>query len=125
MVDKKGCLFATQRSSDKSLALHWEFPGGKVEFGEVPEQALRREIKEELSLCVGKLEQMPDSVHQYDFGTICLTPFFHKCVERPEVVLTEHNGFCWVDPLKWEELLWAPADIPIVKNLVSEVCVYG
>jgi hypothetical protein len=70
------------------------------------------------------LERLPDSVHRYDFGAICLTPFLHQCTERPEFVLTEHNDFCWVDPLKWKELLWAPADIPIVENFINGVCVY-
>jgi 8-oxo-dGTP diphosphatase len=124
IVDPDNFFLATQRPAEKSLGLHWEFPGGKVEPGESPEQALRREIDEELALCVGELERLPDSVHRYDFGAICLTPFLHQCTERPEFVLTEHNDFCWVDPLKWKELLWAPADIPIVENFINGVCVY-
>jgi 8-oxo-dGTP diphosphatase len=124
IVDVNNFFLATQRSAEKRMGLHWEFPGGKVEPGEDAEQALRREIEEELTLRVGELAQLPNSMHTYDFGTICLTPFLYRCVERPEFVLTEHNDFCWVDPLKWEELMWAPADIPIVENLVSEVCIY-
>jgi 8-oxo-dGTP diphosphatase len=125
IVDPDNFFLATQRPAEKSMGLHWEFPGGKVEPGESAEQALRREIEEELTLCVGKFEQLPDSVHQYYFGTICLTPFLYRCSERPEFVLTEHNDSCWVEPLKWEELMWAPADIQIVENFVNEVCVCG
>ena len=46
-LDGRGFFFATKRPRGKSLALHWEFPGGKVESGEHPENALRREIKED------------------------------------------------------------------------------
>ncbi|NLX25415.1 MAG: NUDIX domain-containing protein [Lentisphaerae bacterium] len=98
MVDKRGCLFAVQRSAHKRLALLWEFPGGKVEFREVQEKALRREIKEELSLCVGKLEQILDSLHQYDFGTICLTPFFINSLNVRILSLLSKTVFAGATP---------------------------
>ena len=71
-------FYATQRPGNKRMAFHWEFPGGKVESGEKPEEALRRDIKEELTWKVTDLEQLPDSVYLYEFGTIRLTPFLHK-----------------------------------------------
>ena len=123
LVDDDDCFLATQRPEGKSLALHWEFPGGKVEVDESPADALRREIEEELTWSVGSLEQLPDSVHQYEFGAICLTPFLHRCSQRPEFVLTEHMDFCWVHHSEWDELQWAPADIPIIRNFLNEVLV--
>lgn len=120
LVDQGGTILATQRPAGKSLELHWEFPGGKVEPDENPENALRREIEEELTWCVGDLERLPDSVHTYEFGTICLTPFLHYCAERPEFILTEHMDFCWVEPDGWKKLMWAPADIPIIKYIINK-----
>ena len=124
-LDERGCFYATQRPQGKKLALHWEFPGGKVESGEHPEKALRREIEEELLWTVGDLEPLPDVKHTYDFGTIRLTPFLHRCIERPDFSLTEHIDSRWMHSSDWHGYTWAPADIPIVENLVSEVCVYG
>ena len=120
IVDRKGFFYATKRPEGKSMAFHWEFPGGKVEPNENPEDALRREIEEELTWGVGALERFPDSVHEYAFGTICLTPYIHHCAARPELILTEHVDSRWINPSEWKELLWAPADIPIIKNLLKE-----
>ncbi|QBG48144.1 (deoxy)nucleoside triphosphate pyrophosphohydrolase [Verrucomicrobia bacterium S94] len=125
LADRKGLFFAAQRPVGKSQSLLWEFPGGKVEPGENAEDALRREIREELSWTVGELKRLPDSTHEYDFGTIRLTPFLHECVERPLISLTEHIDSKWVVPSEWTLLKWAPADIPIVEHLVKEVLVYA
>ena len=123
LVDLDGFFYTTQRPEEKNLALHWEFPGGKVEPNEDPEHALRREIEEELNWSVEGLERLPDSLYQYEFGTICLTPFLHRCSERPELILTEHKDSCWVDSYEWRDLLWAPADIPIINNLLGKAVV--
>lgn len=120
MVDKKGCFFATQRPADKSLAFHWEFPGGKVEEDESPEVALRREIQEELGIDVGALVPMPAVTHAYDFGPIRLLPFKSYCLSRPILSLTEHVDAKWVYPHDWQSLKWAPADIPVIHRLLSE-----
>lgn len=121
MLDETGSFYATQRPADKALALHWEFPGGKVEVGESPEGALRREIEEELLWTVGDLECLPEINHAYDFGTIRLTPFLHKCVKRPNFSLTEHLDSRWMHFSDWDGYTWAPADIPIVEHLLNEV----
>ena len=76
-LDGRGFFFATQRPRGKSLALHWEFPGGKVESGEHPENALRREIKEELLWSLGDLKPLTEVLHEYDFGAIRLLSLIH------------------------------------------------
>lgn len=119
MLDADGFVFAAQRPEDKSQGLHWEFPGGKVEDDEIPEDALRREIEEELSLTLGRLERMPDFEHSYDFGRIRLIPFLYHCATRPPVTLTEHRASIWLHPCNWHQLTWAPADIPIVQHLCN------
>ncbi len=124
MLDEQGCFYATQRPVDKSLALHWEFPGGKVEVGEHPENALRREIEEELLWTVGEIEPLSEVKHAYDFGIIRLTPFLHRCAERPSLSLTEHIDSRWMHSSDWDGYTWAPADVPVVKQLLNEVAVY-
>jgi 8-oxo-dGTP diphosphatase len=120
LQDAEGSVLVTQRPEHKRLGLLWEFPGGKVEFGEDPEVALRREIHEELCYKVVRVEALPVVVHSYDFGLIRLLPFLSVCKERPLFTLTEHITACWIDPLDWQSLEWAPADIPIIKNLSSQ-----
>ncbi|MBN2808623.1 MAG: (deoxy)nucleoside triphosphate pyrophosphohydrolase [Deltaproteobacteria bacterium] len=124
MRDQEGFIFAAQRPPGKKLGLHWEFPGGKVEPGEHPESALRREISEELLWNVGELERLPDVEHEYDFGKVCLIPFLHYCKKRPNVTLTEHLDSRWVHHSALEDYTWAPADIPIIGYLLDFGCAY-
>lgn len=117
LQDTTGAVLATQRPADKRLGLSWEFPGGKVEAGEEPETALRREIYEELTLPIGRVNRLADVIHKYDFGTVRLIPFLSYCVERPCIQLTEHIASAWVNSGEWERLQWAPADIPVLSQL--------
>ena len=117
LQDTTGAVLATQRPGDKRLGLSWEFPGGKVEAGEDPEAALRREIQEELTLQIGRVRRLVDVVHEYDFGKVRLIPYLSQCNERPRLHLTEHIASAWVNPGDWEQLQWAPADIPILSQL--------
>lgn len=122
LLDQKNAFLATQRPKDKRLGLFWEFPGGKVEKGESPKSALRREIQEEIGIDVGVLEPMPAVEHVYDFGSIRLLPFKSYCLSRPNLALTEHVDAKWVCPHDWQSLKWAPADIPVIHALLrSEV----
>ena len=123
-LDGRGFFFATQRPRGKSLALHWEFPGGKVESGEHPENALRREIKEELLWSLGDLKPLTEVLHEYDFGTIRLKPFLHRCIDRPKFSLTEHVDSRWMHSSDWERYTWSPADVPIVEQLLNEIKSY-
>lgn len=118
--DTVGKVLTTRRPVGKRLGLLWEFPGGKVESGESPEQALRREIYEELGIELGKLEQLPEVEYSYQFGSIRLLPFISQCEVRPPLRLTEHEDARWITLNAWNALEWAPADIPVIKNLLCE-----
>lgn len=112
-------MLATQRAEDKPLGLLWEFPGGKIDPGESAETALRREIHEELGIELGALTEQPAVTHTYDFGTIRLIPFTTYFETQPTFPhLTAHTATQWIALDEWEQLQWAPADLPIIERLL-------
>ncbi len=112
--DKK--ILCAQRGREKSLALKWEFPGGKIEAGETPQLALEREIREELASSIAVTEKFEETVYEYDFGIVHLTTFLCQLIEGVPK-LTEHQEVRWVEPNQLAALDWAPADLPAVKKL--------
>lgn len=114
---KEGRILCAQRGGEKSLPYLWEFPGGKIEQGESPHQALIRELSEELLIEVELEATIFDAVsYEYDFGVVNLTTIIGK-LKSGEPVLTEHQEIRWLSPEELFEVEWAPADIPIVKQL--------
>ena len=114
---KEGRILCAQRGGEKSLPFLWEFPGGKIEQGESPHQALIRELSEELLIEVELEANIFDAVsYEYDFGVVNLTTIIGK-LKSGEPVLTEHQEIRWLSPEELFGVEWAPADIPIVKQL--------
>lgn len=112
-------VFCAQRGRDTSLPLLWEFPGGKIEHGESPQEALKREIQEEMQCNITVGDKVEHTVYEYDFGIVHLTTYFCEITEGSPV-LTEHERFEWLHVSKLRTLEWAPADIPAI-NKVLEV----
>lgn len=115
---RNGKILAAQRSNDMSLPGLWEFPGGKIEPGESPKQALAREMKEELLCEITVGEQVETTSHEYDFGTVTLSTFYAKLIDR-EPQLTEHAEIRWLDPKDLHQVEWAPADVPAVDKVIK------
>lgn len=116
VIIENGKILCAQRGPDKALPLKWEFPGGKIEEGESPQEALRREINEEMQCKVEIGEQIDYTVYEYDFGIVHLTTFYCKLIEGTPV-LTEHVSIRWLSPHELPSLDWAPADIPAIEKL--------
>jgi 8-oxo-dGTP diphosphatase len=117
LENERGEILAVQRPPHKHLGGLWEFPGGKIEQGESPEQALRREILEELYLVLGGgLQPLPPVEYTYDVGTVRLIPFRHTA-PRPVIHLAEHTAARWLLPGRLHTLPWMPADLPILDHL--------
>lgn len=117
-IMRDGTVLCAQRGSTKSLAGYWEFPGGKIEVHETPQQALQREIEEELRCEITVGHELCTTRYAYDFGTIELTTFLCHLTEG-EPHLTEHREVRWLSPNHLHELDWAPADREAVRLLDS------
>lgn len=119
VIVKDDKILCAQRGNTKTLAEMWEFPGGKIEQGESPEEALKREIKEEMHCKIEVGEQVDHTVYEYDFGIVHLTTCYCKLLEG-EPVLTEHKAIKWLHKDELPLLEWAPADIPAVEKLAAD-----
>ena len=100
------------------LPLKWEFPGGKLEEGETPEQCLHREIKEELNIEVSIIARLPDSVFTSGDTVINLIPFTATYLSG-EIILLEHLQFKWLARNDLLNLDWADADIPVLHHFLK------
>jgi 8-oxo-dGTP diphosphatase len=118
IIQRDGLVLAAQRSAVMSLPHKWEFPGGKIDPGESPEECLRRELFEELGIQVRIGQRLPVSVYQYPSFTITLHPFVCT-IESGEVVLHEHAAVSWLPPNELHSLDWAEADVPVVALYLS------
>jgi len=109
-----------QRPPGKHLAGLWEFPGGKVKPGESPQQALIREIREELQVEV-RIGRPYEIIHYaYEFGSFLVMVFLAEIVEgQPEAI--EHSQILWADAEVLSACEFLPANHDLVKKLVEEM----
>ena len=113
--DDEGRIFATQRGYGE-FKDYWEFPGGKIEPGETPEEALEREIWEELETQI-IIERYVTTV-EYDYPSFHLTMHCYWChVKSGGLTLKEHEAARWLNQEQLESLNWLPADIIVLKQL--------
>jgi len=112
IIQKDGRIFATQRGYG-DFKDWWEFPGGKMEAGETPEEALRREIREELSteIRVGELL----CTVEHDYPAFHLTMHCYLCSLLTEALhLNEHEAAKWLAMDELDSVKWLPADLEVV-----------
>lgn len=115
--DDEGRIFATQRGYG-AMKDGWEFPGGKMEAGETPEQALRREIKEELDTLI-VVEDLLTTV-EWDYPDFHLTMHCYWChVESGSLTLKEHEAAGWLTIDQIDTVDWLPADMEVIKEILA------
>ncbi|HEY5380503.1 MAG TPA: 8-oxo-dGTP diphosphatase MutT [Pseudolabrys sp.] len=120
LVDADGRVLITTRPADKPMAGLWEFPGGKVEDGERPEQSLIRELKEELGITVSDACLAPLTFASHAYPDFHLLMPLYVC-RRWEGMVTALEGqkLSWVRPNKLREYEMPPADVPLISHLMA------
>ena len=116
-------VFATQRGYGEWKDF-WEFPGGKIDAGETPEEALRREIKEELDteIAVGELF----TTINFDYPTFHITMHCYLCtIENGSLTLLEHEAAKWLSLDQLDSVTWLPADLLVIAELQKSCIPFG
>lgn len=116
IVNSDNDIFCVQRgeNSKEYISKKWEFPGGKIESGESKEEALIRELSEELEIVVQDLSFLITVNHEYPDFRLVMHAFKCKIKDQKKPVLKEHLASEWLSSEELDKLDWAAADIPIV-----------
>ena len=118
IIRKEDKIFATQRGYGEWKDW-WEFPGGKMEVGETPEEALKREIREELSTEIS-VEELLCTV-EHDYPKFHLTLHCYLCSLLTEaLLLNEHEAAKWLSKEELDSVQWLPADLEVLEKLQKE-----
>lgn len=122
LLNNNQILIAKRRQGTK-MPGKWEFPGGKIEDNETPEECLCREIQEEFQIDVTVEDYYCDSVYEYPHGTVQLLAYW-VIWNNGDLTPTEHEETKWVTISELDNFDFAPADIPIVQKLKEEYRVF-
>lgn len=120
LVDADGRVLLAQRPQGKSMAGLWEFPGGKVESGERPEQSLIRELNEELGISVKEdcLAPLTFASHAYPDFHLLMPLYVCRRWEGTATAL-EGQQLTWVRPNRLRDYEMPPADVPLISHLMA------
>jgi 8-oxo-dGTP diphosphatase len=120
LIDADGRVLIAQRPEGRSMAGLWEFPGGKVEAGERPEEALIRELKEELGIAVKEACLAPLTFASHTYEDFQLLMPLYVC-RRWEGMVTPLEGqqLTWARPTKLKDYPMPPADLPLISHLIA------
>jgi len=117
IIQREGQILAARRKEGSHMAGYWEFPGGKIESGETPEECLQRELREELNIESKIGPFFAESCYDYGTKQIRLLSYFVDYIDGI-FTLNDHDEIRWLHVNQLHSLQWAPADIPLVEKLV-------
>jgi 8-oxo-dGTP diphosphatase len=116
IIYKQDKILLCRRKEGKQQAGFWEFPGGKIEISESKENALLREIKEELGIEIRVTGFIAQSIYHYPRVSICLWAYACKYISG-EINLTDHDKIEWVTPISLSNYTLSPADVAIAERI--------
>ena len=116
IFDANNRILSCRRPKEKSWPSWWEFPGGKIEFGETPQIALSRELKEELCLNISPSKIIAEQFFNYDDKYVKLMVLNCGVIEEDRIKLLEHDEMKWLSKEELFDVNWLPADLPIVEK---------
>ena len=120
LIDPDGRVLIAQRPVGKPMSGLWEFPGGKVEQGEAPEQTLIRELKEELGIVVNVACLAPLTFASHSYPDFHLLMPLYVCRRWEGIVRAlEAQQLAWVRPNRLRDFPMPPADEPLISHLMS------
>lgn len=118
VMQKDGKFFVAQRRADKDFGGYWEFPGGKWEPGETPEECLARELREEFEIETEITDFLLENTHDYGSVEVRMMTYGVKHLSG-EFKLSEHDDARWLELSEFDEYEFCPADYPIIEHLKS------
>lgn len=120
VIKQKGKYLCVQRGINKYdyISKKWEFPGGKIEAEESPENALIREIQEELAMEINELDFLISVEHTYPDFRLTMHTYLCKSAQTTPTLI-EHLDYTWQSASDMQHLDWAAADLPIVEKLIT------
>ena len=116
-IERDGCYLVARRTRPEDVAGRWEFPGGKVEAGETEEQALIREIREELGVDIEVVRRIPGEWPLHD--DLVLHLYVARLITGEPAPLEQHDEIRWVTPSQFGEIDWLESDREAVDALAK------
>jgi len=123
IILKDGKVLIAQREKGSHMELKWEFPGGKLEAGENPEQCIVREIREELDMSIEVIDIYKVVQFKYEEKDILLLAYHCRLLEGEGKTL-ECNDFRWVGKEELNDYEFVPADVAVVEKLKNDNCIW-
>lgn len=120
VIRRDGKYLIAKREKNDTFGGLWEFPGGKIESGESPEECLKRELKEELDIEVNVLGLLERHVHDYGHVVIDLMTYWVEYLSG-DFVLNVHDEIAWVTVLEIDQYKFVPADYSIVEFIKNKI----
>lgn len=117
ILEKEDKILIAKKREGKPLAGLWEFPGGKIEEGETPEESLIRELMEEMNIKVRVNEYVGESIYDYGDGKVISLKGFTAEIIEGDIKLTDHDEYKWITLEEICNYRIAPADIPLISNI--------
>ena len=120
LIREDGRMLLSSRPEGKPYAGYWEFPGGKIEAGETPQEALKREIMEELDTEVAVGEWIETVEYDYPGFHLSMDCFWCEIV-KGDLVLKEHEAARWLTREELTDVEWLPADVAVAEKIEGEM----